>query len=148
MSEFIRANGMASRVRLLGKIGDVSGALAASDVFVLSSDWEGNPLAVMEAMAAGLPVVATDVGGVPELVRHATDGLLVHAGKWEAFAQGMTALMQNPEQRRAMANAAQERACREFRVERMVRRYADLYQETLLRNANLTCGPVPGLTAV
>jgi glycosyltransferase involved in cell wall biosynthesis len=61
-------------VRFLGSRADVPDILRASDVFVLSSDYEGNPLSVLEAMAAGLPVISTAVGGVPELVQHGATG--------------------------------------------------------------------------
>src|SRR6185312_1185789 len=66
---------LGDQVRFLGLRDDIPEVLRASDVFVLSSDYEGNPLAVMEAMAAGLPVVSTRVGGVPELVAHGKDGI-------------------------------------------------------------------------
>jgi glycosyltransferase involved in cell wall biosynthesis len=148
INEFVREKQIGARVHLLGKIGNVSDALAASDVFVLGSDWEGNPLAVMEAMAAGLPVVATGVGGVPELVRHGTDGFLVPVGAMPAFAHAMKRLIENPEERKRMAVAAQTRAFSEFRVERMVSRYADLYQEMLKRRPELVREHVTGLTAV
>jgi glycosyltransferase involved in cell wall biosynthesis len=75
--EQVAGLGLQGRVRFLGVRADVADILRASDVFVLSSRWEGNPLSVMEAMAAGLPVVSTGVGGVPELVREGETGLLV-----------------------------------------------------------------------
>ena len=148
LSEVVRTTGLASRVHLLGKIGNVSDVLAASDVFVLGSNWEGNPLAVMEAMAAGLPVVATEVGGVPELVRHGIDGLLVPVGAEAAFVQAMQCLIENPSLREAMAASAQQRAFSEFRVERMVGQYADLYQEMFKRKTELIGEQVAGLTAI
>ncbi len=148
LNEVVRASGLATRVHLLGKIGYVSEVLAASDVFVLGSNWEGNPLAVMEAMAAGLPVVATEVGGVPELVRHGIDGLLVPMGAAAAFSQAMKCLIENPERRGDMAAAAQNRASSEFRVERMVSQYADLYQEMLKRRTELIGERITGLTAI
>jgi glycosyltransferase involved in cell wall biosynthesis len=75
--EQVAALGLQGRVRFLGMRADVADILRASDVFVLSSRWEGNPLSVLEAMAAGLPVVSTAVGGVPELVQEGVTGLLV-----------------------------------------------------------------------
>lgn len=132
VATYVRSNDLAGRVHLLGKQNNIPSMLAASDVFVLGSDWEGNPLAVMEAMAAALPVIATGVGGVPELVRDGEDGILVRAGDWSAFAEAMRALLDDPQKRTAMGAAAQTRAFSEFRVERMVQRYADLYQEAVM----------------
>jgi glycosyltransferase involved in cell wall biosynthesis len=83
--------GIATRVRFLGIRRDVPDALAASDVFVLASNYEGHPLSVMEAMAAGLPVVATAVGGIPELVKQGESGLLVPAGDGEAWRRAWSA---------------------------------------------------------
>jgi glycosyltransferase involved in cell wall biosynthesis len=129
---YARSHNISARVHFLGKQDNIPAILAASDVFVLSSDWEGNPLAVMEAMAARLPVIATRVGGVPELVESGEQGILVPAGDQTGFADAMKALIESPEKRQAMADAAQTRAFREFRVERMVEGYADLYRKTVV----------------
>ena len=88
----------------------------------------------MEAMAAGLPVIATGVGGVPELVESGAQGLLVPAGDREGFAAAMKTLLHNAETRQGMGDAAQARAAREFRVERMVEGYANLYRETVQKS--------------
>src|SRR5581483_1482341 len=107
--------------------------LAASDVFALASRWEGNPLSVMEAMAAGKPVVATTVGAIPELVRSGVDGLLSRPGDVAALARAMctmheirTAVL--PTMGRAAATRARER----FGLAAMSGAYADLYQRTIL----------------
>lgn len=109
------------RVRLLGARKDVPRLLAAADVFVLASRWEGNPLVVMEAMAAGRPVVATAVGCVPELVE--ADGL-VPPGDEGALAAAMRRAMVDPgpagERARAVADAR-------FDARLMVDRYAELF---------------------
>jgi glycosyltransferase involved in cell wall biosynthesis len=128
---YARTYNLCDRVHLIGKQNNVPRILAAADVFVLSSNWEGNPLAVMEAMAAGLPVIATQVGGVPELVQSTEQGLLVPASDRVGFAEAMKTLLNDAEIRRAMGRAAQTRAMREFRVERMVESYANLYHETV-----------------
>ncbi|HDN80641.1 MAG TPA: glycosyltransferase, partial [Chloroflexi bacterium] len=82
----VKALGLKQRVCFLGVRTDIPEILAAADVFVLSSRWEGNPLSVMEAMAAGKPVVATVVGGVPELVEDGVSGILVPPQGTEALA--------------------------------------------------------------
>jgi glycosyltransferase involved in cell wall biosynthesis len=115
------------RVRLAGVQTDVAPLLAAADVFALASQWEGNPMAVMEAMAAGLPVVATAVGGVPELVEHGVTGLLVPPGDAGAFAHALGALLSDALLRRRLGNAAREHAGR-LGVDAMVAAYGDLFE--------------------
>jgi glycosyltransferase involved in cell wall biosynthesis len=124
--------GLDKRVRFLGIRADVADILNASDVFVLSSRWEGNPLSVMEAMAAGLPVVSTAVGGVPELVREGKTGLLVPSEDAGALAQALQALVDDPARRQAMGAAARQHAVAHFDIRHTVRGYEQLY-ETLLR---------------
>jgi glycosyltransferase involved in cell wall biosynthesis len=125
---YIREHGLERRVHLLGKRNEIPECLAASDVFVLSSNWEGNPLAVMEAMAAGLPVVGTAVGGVPELLESGQQGILVPPGDCAAFTEAMRTLLNDPEKRTAMANAALAHAIATFNVERMVLGYESIYR--------------------
>lgn len=133
--EAVRAAGLEQRVHVLGKRGDVADCLAASDVFVLASRWEGNPLSVMEAMAAGLPVVSTAVGGIPELVRHGHDGLLVRPGDAAELTAALRALANSPAQRRAFGAAAREHARAEFGVASMTRKYAQLYAGLVAANS-------------
>jgi glycosyltransferase involved in cell wall biosynthesis len=123
----IRARRLERRVHLLGKRNNIPEVLAGSDVFVLSSNWEGNPLAVMEAMAAGLPVIGTAVGGVPELVQSGIHGLLVPPNNRAALASAMQSLLDDPGQRAALAAAACARAMTAFNLERMVQGYARVY---------------------
>jgi glycosyltransferase involved in cell wall biosynthesis len=127
---YIRKHRLA-RVHLLGKRSEVKECLAASDVFVLSSNWEGNPLAVMEAMAAGLPVIGTRAGGVPELVASGQQGILVALGDCIGFASAMRTLVNDPELRAAMGKAACEHATAAFNVDRMSQGYASLYRKAL-----------------
>jgi glycosyltransferase involved in cell wall biosynthesis len=131
LAAYTKANGLEGRVRFLGKRNDIPECLAASDVFVLSSNWEGNPLAVMEAMAAGLPVISTAVGGVPELVQSGTHGLLAPAGDCAAFTNAMRVLADDPSTRAAMASAARARATADFALERMAHGYMSLYRSAL-----------------
>jgi glycosyltransferase involved in cell wall biosynthesis len=123
--------GLGQRVRFLGSRADVPDILRATDVFVLSSDYEGNPLSVLEAMAAGLPVISTAVGGVPELVQHSATGLLVPPSDAGALAEAMTQLGRNTAQRAAMGDAARQTALERFDVRTMSRAYATLYQQLL-----------------
>lgn len=121
------ALGLAARVHFLGVQAGVPELLSAADIFALFSTYEGNPMAVMEAMAAGLPVVATSVGGVPELVVDGETGLLVPAGDRDAFAASLAALASDPARRRALAESARNRA-QDFHADRMVASYAALFE--------------------
>ena len=134
--EQVAGLGLASRVRFLGVRADVADILRASDVFVLSSRWEGNPMSVMEAMAAGLPVVSTAVGGVPELVREGETGLLVPSEDAGALAQALQALVDDPAHRQAMGDAARQRAVARFDIRHTVRGYERLYEKLLTQRPN------------
>lgn len=112
------------RVHRLGVLPDVGALLAAADMFALASDWEGTPLAVMEAQAAGLPVAATAVGGVPELVKNGVTGVLAPPRDPIALSE---ALARVRERRTEMAEAAREHA-RQFDARTMVDRYAALFE--------------------
>ena len=125
--EYAVRRGVGERVHLLGVQTDVAGMLSACDVFALCSHWEGNPLAVMEAMAAGLPVVATAVGSVPELVADGETGLLVAPGDVHAFGSALATLARDSGRRSEMAFAAQRRAAA-FSLDAMVASYAALFE--------------------
>ncbi len=133
--EQVAGLGLESRVRFLGIRADVADILRASDVFVLSSRWEGNPMSVMEAMAAGLPVVSTAVGGVPELVQEGVTGRLVPSEDAGALAQAMQALVDDPARRQAMGAAARQHAVARFDIRHTVRMYEELYERLLARGA-------------
>ena len=123
--------GIADRVYFLGNRTDVPRLLQAMDVFVLPSEWEGMPNAALEAMATGLPVVATAVGGTPEVVVDGVTGLLVPPRNSEALAQAIAQLLADPELRRRMGQAGRERVEQLFSVEQMVRKTEALYEELL-----------------
>jgi glycosyltransferase involved in cell wall biosynthesis len=127
----VRVNrlGLTSRVHFLGLRRDIPDVLGAADIFALSSDYEGNPLSVIEAMAAGLPIVSTAVGGVPELLQNGKEGLIVQPGHAEQLSEAMLTLLKDPDLRRAMGAAAAVRAKEKFDVSAMVRAYEELYDE-------------------
>ncbi|MCS7208466.1 MAG: glycosyltransferase [Fimbriimonadales bacterium] len=129
--QLVRDLGLADKVRFLGVRADIPELLNASDIFVLSSRWEGNPMSVMEAMAAGLPVVATAVGGVPELVDDGVSGLLVSSEDVAAFAHALQTLVDNPDLRAAMGSKARQVAQERFDARVMTHAYESLY-ETIL----------------
>jgi glycosyltransferase involved in cell wall biosynthesis len=119
--------GLEDAVRFCGIRRDVPRLLAASDVFVMSSLWEGFGLVFLEAMSAGLPVLATKVSGVPEVVAEGATGLLVPPSDVQAFAAGLTALAADPERREAMGRAGRERVRSGFGIDRMVQATLDVY---------------------
>ena len=126
-----RALGVADRVRFLGHRRDVPDLLAACDVFVLPSLYEGLPLSVLEAMAAGKPVVATGVGGTDEAVVDGSSGLLVRPASPAALVTAIRALLGDPVLARRLAETGQARARQEFSAARMVREVAGVYDDLL-----------------
>jgi glycosyltransferase involved in cell wall biosynthesis len=124
--------GLGERFTLLGYRPDAVRVLAACDVFCLASHQEGLPVALMEAMVLGLPVVATDVGGVVELVEHGRHGLLVPPGRPDLIAGALLELIADPARRAAMGSEAAARG-EALSVERAVRRVEALYDEVVAR---------------
>ena len=125
--------GIAGLVSFLGMRLDVECVMAALDIFVLSSKSEGLSNTILEAMASGLPVVATDVGGARELLEPGVHGLLVPPLNAVALADAIEALTIDEARRLAMGAASRRRATTEFSLPAMVRKYEDLYVE-LFRN--------------
>ena len=124
--------GAPERVRLLGARDDVPRLLAGADGFVLSSAHEGLPNAVMEALSASVPVVATDVGGVRELVVHGESGFVVPPRDSEALAEGMMTMMDLEEGQRAMmGRMGAEHIEERFGLQEVVRRWDRLFSEML-----------------
>ena len=119
--------GLEGVVHFTGARHDVEQVLAALDLFVMPSRSEGLSNTIIEAMAAGLPVVATDVGGTDELITDDVTGRLVPAASPVLLADAVAALLQHPVERARLGMAAQRRAVREFGLDKMVRQYEDLY---------------------
>jgi glycosyltransferase involved in cell wall biosynthesis len=131
-----RAPGVRGAVTLAGNRGDVERLLGASDAFVLASSTEGLSNALLEAMAAGLPVVATRVGGNPGLVRHGDSGLLVPPFDAAALAEAMAALSADAALRARLGATGRERVRNEFSLDAMARGYESLYRELLDERAS------------
>ncbi len=119
--------GIDDQVQFLGERGNVAEILAASDVYVLASHWEGLPRSIIEAMRAGLPVVATDVGGVRELVEHGVNGYLVPPREPGRFATRLLELINNPDQRARLGQAGRARYERELTFDAMYARTRRVY---------------------
>jgi glycosyltransferase involved in cell wall biosynthesis len=124
--------GLGERFRVLGYVDDVPALLSASDVFVLASRVEGLPIALLEAMAMGLPVVATAVGGTPTVVTNGVEGLLVESGRPDELARAIGDVVGSAEHRQSLGAAARDRV-RDFDIERAARRLESLYAGILRR---------------
>lgn len=124
------ALGLAGRVHFAGHRDDAREWLAACDAYANSSISEGVSLTILEAMAASLPIVATAVGGTPEVVND-TCGRLVPARDPGAIAEALSALIDAPPLRAALGSAARQRVEAEFTLDRMVREYRDVYERLL-----------------
>jgi glycosyltransferase involved in cell wall biosynthesis len=123
--------GVAGRIHWIGHRRDVLRLLPAFDLFVQPSLHEGLPNTVLEAMAAGLPVVATAVGGTPEVVVDGVTGLLVPPHDPDALAKGIACLLRDLDLRRKMGRAGRERVKRRFAMKQMVRQTQTLYEHLL-----------------
>ncbi|QLH81220.1 glycosyltransferase [Halosimplex pelagicum] len=127
--ELVRRRGLGDRIEFLGVVDDVSEYMRAADGYVLPSRWEGFPIVLLEAQASGLPVVATAVGGVPELVSDGETGFLVPSDDPGALADRLDAVStMNPEERAAMSAAGRERVTREFSIEAIADRWEAVYR--------------------
>jgi glycosyltransferase involved in cell wall biosynthesis len=134
----IRERGLAERIDLLGSRSDVPAVLASADIFVLSSRSEGFPISVLEGMAAGLPVVATDVGGVSESVVDGETGLLVPPDDPGALAAALDRLLTDRALRLRLGAAGRERARRHFDLAGFRRAHVELYLRELERRVGAT----------
>jgi glycosyltransferase involved in cell wall biosynthesis len=123
--------GIADRVRFLGRREDVPRLLAACDVFALPSLYEGSSLAVLEAMAAGIPIVSSAIGGTEELIEDGRSGLLVAPGDSEALAAALRRVLGDPGLRQSLVAHARERVEAGLTREQMAARVSGVYRELL-----------------
>ena len=123
--------GIQEQVDFLGNHDDVASLLATSDVFVLASRSEMLPISILEAMRAGLPVIASDVGGVGEAVAHNENGFLVPSGSVSALAQALTDLTNDYALRLRMGQAGRQRFTRQFLSSSMQERTRCIYRDVL-----------------
>jgi glycosyltransferase involved in cell wall biosynthesis len=131
LDALIRRHRLEASVRLLGEKSDVPTWLSAFDLYCLPSLWEGLPNALLEAMALGLPVVASDVDGVPEAVTTGRDGLLVPPSDPAALAAALKSLAGDPARRAALGAAAQATISARFTLRRMIEEYERAYDRAL-----------------
>ncbi len=130
------ADGLARHVRFLGERSDIAALLGAADLFVLPSRSEALPNSVLEAMAAGLPVIATRVGGVPELIESGLNGMLVPPDHPDALTAVMLDLIRRPTFALKLGRAARAKVESRFSFERMVSAFETLYRTELARRTD------------
>lgn len=128
---YARQQGFADAVRFTGKQLDIDTVLACSDIFLLPSSTESFGLAALEAMAHQVPVIASRVGGLPEVVRHGVDGYLEPLGDVDAMARDAMTLLQDEALRKRMGISAQQRALTTFAEGPIIDQYEALYEKTL-----------------
>jgi glycosyltransferase involved in cell wall biosynthesis len=129
---------LSHRVHFPGHQSEPERYLRCMDVFALSSESEGMPQVIMEAAAAGIPIVASGVGGIPELIKHNESGLLVEPGDEEALAAGLHHLLGNPQLSSKLSRAAKERVLAHHGVNRMAGDYHRAFLELLALERTMT----------
>jgi glycosyltransferase involved in cell wall biosynthesis len=122
---------LGSRVHFLGFQSDASALMRFLDVLVVPSLSEGSPLVTLEAMAAGVPVVASAVGGIPDQIRHDKEGLLVPPDDTDALGDALLALLRDPDHARRLGEAGRRRASSQFNHATMLRQIEDVYHAVL-----------------
>ena len=120
---------LTDRVRFAGQRLDVERILKAADIFVLPSQWEGMPMSAQEAMASGLPVIASRTVGIIDIIEDNVNGLLVTPGSAEQLAHAISRLIQNPPLAQQFSLAAQQKAQRLYSLDSIVQSYSDLYTQ-------------------
>jgi len=128
--------GVSSDTEFMGVLDDIPTFLNKLDIFVLSSIQEGIPLGLLEAMAAGKPIVATKVGGIPEVVDNGSDGILVAAANVAELNEAIVSLIQDERKRKEMGRNARRKVVDFFNLDKAVRQLEDLY-EKLLENQSI-----------
>lgn len=133
LERYAAEHGMSDRIHILTHRDDVPNLQAAADVFVMPSLWEGLPLAVLEAMLAGNPIIASRTSGIPEAVTHDVEGLLVPPGDVTALASALRTVLVDPDARARLGDAALRRAQRQFTIATMADAYERLYHGPVAR---------------
>ncbi len=125
-----------NRIKMIERVDDIRPVLARSDCFVLSSREEGMPRALMEAMAMGLPCVATNVGGVGEVIEDSVSGLICEFGNVEQFGAHIRTILDNQDRRKKLGEIARQRIQDKFDILKVAGYYVTLYRELLDGNRN------------
>ncbi|MBN1869504.1 MAG: glycosyltransferase [Candidatus Omnitrophica bacterium] len=132
LKQFGESRHLSDRILFTGIMTDTVSVYSSLDIFVLTSLTEGVPLTVLEAMASKLPVVATRVGGIPQIIEDGRTGLLIDAQDTEALRAKIGQLIQDPAKRRQLGDAAQAFVIANYSLQRMCNAYREVYEEVLL----------------
>ncbi|KXH77146.1 MAG: hypothetical protein AM326_05620 [Candidatus Thorarchaeota archaeon SMTZ-45] len=127
----IEALDLCNNIHLLGVKSNMQEIMCSADLFLLNSTLEGMPLVLLEAMACGLPVITTPAGGIPELVRPGTDGMVTKGFDQEEYAQAIIELLENDEKRKNLGKAGRKRVEDSFAAERVVSMYERVFEDIL-----------------
>ena len=131
LEQMVRTRGLEDRILFLGYKTDMPAVYSSIDILLLPSISEGMPMTLIEALAAGRPVIASRVGDIPKLIRHGETGLLVGPGDRTALEMTIRQLLSDPAQRLRLGCAGQRWVCEQFSAENMARRYREVYSEVL-----------------
>jgi glycosyltransferase involved in cell wall biosynthesis len=131
LEAYVNENGLSKKVMFLGSRRDIPEMMQIFDVFVLSSVSEGLPIALLEAMAAGIPVVATMVGGIPEVVVDGGTGLLVPPQNPAVLAEAISSVLLDKEKARYMGTSGRHRVVESFNLSNTSQSYEQVYDETI-----------------
>jgi len=127
LEAFIAEHGLSERVHILSYRNDIPDLLAAADLFVMPSLWEGLPLSIIEAMLMGVAVIASDTSGIPEAIVSEEHGLLVPPGDADRLAEALGRLLRDTELRKRLASGGRSRALAEFTIDAMADSYENLF---------------------
>ena len=136
----LERRGLCSKFELRGEVKEIWEYLEGIDIFVLPSLWEGMPFALLEAMGFGLPVVATDVGGVRDLIPDANFGIVVPPADSLALQEGILRYVDSPRLRKTAGTLARMRVMQEFSTEQMIQGTLGVYSEVLNNSSPARAG--------
>lgn len=134
IEEKVKSLGIEDKVKFMGVRSDISNLLSKSDIFVLTSKFEGFGLVLIEAMACGLPIVSTNVGGIPEIVKNKVNGILIESRVCDEFAEGILKLLDNKKLRESMGEHSLNIVSK-FDLRSTVKKYENLYEEQVLKSS-------------
>ena len=137
LEKYVIELGIEDKVEFRGWIKDLKAIYEGLDIVVLTSLNEGTPVSLIEAMAAGRPVVATNVGGVKDIVKDGNSGYLVESGNVEEFTKKLLELVRDPEKRRTFGQNGRNIVKNRFTKERLIKDTKELYNNTLQKNKNI-----------
>jgi glycosyltransferase involved in cell wall biosynthesis len=142
LKSFINTLSLNSYVRFLGMRSDIPELMSIMDVFVLCSLSEGLPLTLLEAMASGRAIIATNVGGIPEVIEHGINGLLVEPDNHRALTEAIIQLLRDKSLAKRISESARNKLMENFTLDKMTEKYKEIYQDCIsnyIKNNKKSC---------